>query len=99
MSKDPAFLFYYQDFLVGTDSFSNEEIGAYIRCLCYQAHKGAISESHIQKICSKPKILEVVMKKFVPNGDGETYYNERLKTEIETRKEYAESRRKNRQRK
>jgi len=99
MAKDPAFLFYYQDFLVGTDSFSNEETGAYVRCLCHQAHKGSVSESHIKKICSKPKVIETIMKKFVSNGDGETYYNERLKNEIEARKEYSESRKKNRQKK
>ena len=45
--KDPAFLFYYQDFLVGTSFMSNEVIGAYIKILCYQADKGSISKEHM----------------------------------------------------
>jgi len=27
MAKDPAFLFYYQDFLVGVDHMTDEQIG------------------------------------------------------------------------
>ena len=51
MAQDPAFLFYFQDFLVGTDDMDNDEVGAYIRCLCHQAAKGCITEKHMMKIC------------------------------------------------
>lgn len=35
--KDPAVLFYFQDFLVGTDFMTADEVGKYIRILCHQA--------------------------------------------------------------
>ena len=96
MAKDPAFLFYYQDFLVGTDYFTNEEIGAYIKCLCHQAHKGHISSNHMLKICQRQKVHSVVKEKFVPDGNG-GFFNQRMKEETEKRRKYSESRRKNRE--
>lgn len=95
MNKDPAFLFYYQDFLVGADHFTNEEAGAYIRCLCHQAHKGSITEKHMLKICQRQDVQKVVIEKFKSDGNG-GFFNERLKNEIEKRAKYCESRRKNR---
>jgi uncharacterized protein YdaU (DUF1376 family) len=95
MAKDPAFLFYYQDFLVGTDSFTNEEIGAYIKCLCHQAHKGYISSHHMSKICQRQEVQKTVKEKFISDGNG-NLYNERLNSEIEKRRKYSESRKKNR---
>ena len=95
MAKDPAFLFYYQDFLVGTDHFTNEETGAYIKCLCHQAHKGSISEKHMLKICLRQGVQKTVKEKFISDGNG-GFFNERLHDEIERRRKYSESRRKNR---
>jgi uncharacterized protein YdaU (DUF1376 family) len=95
MAKDPAFLFYYQDFLVGTDSFTNEETGAYIRCLCHQAHKGNITDKHLKKICGKKSIFETVSNKFRPDGNG-GLINDRLQLEVQKRIDFAESRRRNR---
>jgi hypothetical protein len=93
--KDPAFLFYYQDFLVGTDDMTNEEVGAYIRCLCHQASKGSISEKHMIKICSSHDIHNAIKSKFKVLPDG-TLANERLSEEVKKRAAYAESRRNNR---
>lgn len=95
MAKDPAFLFYYQDFLVGTDDFTNEQVGAYIRCLCIQAAKGGISKDHMIKICSSHEIHNIITKKFVWYPEEEVFRNDRLSTEIEKRKKYCESRSKN----
>ena len=95
MAKDPAFLFYYQDFLVGTDHFTNEETGAYIRCLCHQAHKGEISNNHMLKICQRQDVHKTVKEKFKQNIDG-MFFNERLNDVMEKRRNYSESRRKNR---
>lgn len=92
MAKDPAFLFYYQDFLVGTDDFKNEEVGAYIRCLCIQAAKGGISENHMKKICESPQIQNVIKKKFIWYQDEGVFRNDRLSEEIEKRRKYCESR-------
>jgi hypothetical protein len=95
MAKDPAFLFYYQDFLVGTDDMTNDEVGAYIRCLCHQASKGSITEKHMMKICVSSEIFASVHMKFQVDEDGQLY-NERLRVEVLKRAAFAESRRNNR---
>lgn len=95
MAKDPAFLFYYQDFLVGTDDFKNEEIGAYIRCLCIQAAKGGISENHMKKICESPVVHNLIKKKFIYYPEEGVFRNDRLSEEVEKRKRFCESRGKN----
>ena len=95
MAQDPAFLFYFQDFLVGTDDMDNHEVGAYIRCLCHQAAKGCITEKHMMKICLRQDVYETVSSKFVRGEDG-NYCNNRLSSEISKRKAFAESRRNNR---
>lgn len=95
MAKDPAFLFYYQDFLVGTDDMDNEEVGAYIRCLCHQAAKGTISEKHMFKICLRQEVFNSVRAKFISVEDS-GLINERLQLEINKRVAFAESRRNNR---
>ena len=40
----PAFQFYARDFLASTSDMGAEEVGAYIRLLCYQWDKGAIPD-------------------------------------------------------
>lgn len=92
MAKDPAFLFYYQDFLVGTDDLKNEEVGAYIRCLCVQAAKGGISVNHMIKICESQAIQNLIKKKFIWYPEEGVFRNERLSLEMEKRKKYCESR-------
>jgi hypothetical protein len=95
MAKDPAFLFYYQDFLVGTDDMTNDEVGAYIRCLCHQASKGSITEKHMMKICLRHDVFNAVALKF-DRDENNNFCNERLSIEINKRKAFAESRRNNR---
>lgn len=95
MAKDPAVLFYYQDFLVGTDFMTNEEVGIYIRILCHQADKGRLNKKHMLKICNNQKIPDVILEKLKIDEDG-NYYNERMELEKEKRRKYTESRRKNR---
>lgn len=92
MAKDPAFLFYYQDFLVGTTFMTFEERGAYITLLCHLADKDHISEKNILKIVS-PLIWEAICCKFKKGEQG--YFNERLRKEVLKRQEYTTSRRKN----
>jgi len=94
--KDPAFLFYYQDFLVGCNDLTNEETGAYIRSLCMQAAKGGITEKHMLIICNSHEVHNVIKEKFVFNPELNLYENLRLKAEMEKRKSYSESRSKNR---
>jgi hypothetical protein len=93
MAKDPAFLFYSQDFLTGTYLMDNEQIGKYIRLLCLQHQKGKLTEKDMLKICLTYD--EDIFCKF-KFQDG-VYFNQRLKDEAEKRAAYSESRKKNRE--
>jgi len=95
--KDPAVLFYFQDFLVGTEFMTDEEIGKYIRVLCHQADKGSLSELQIKRIC-KGIIPEAIMEKLTEDDNG-NLYQKRMREEREKRTNYTESRRKNRTKK
>lgn len=96
MSKDPAFLFYHQDFFTGVSDMTNEETGAYIKCMCIQASKNGISEKHMLIICQSQEVHNLIKSKFVLNTETNLYENLRLKAEIEKRKKYSESRSNNR---
>lgn len=96
MSKDPAFLFYHQDFFTGVSDMTNEEIGAYIKCMCVQASKGGITEKHMLIICNSHEVHNVIKSKFVFDATIGLFENIRLKTELEKRKKYSESRSNNR---
>ena len=91
--KDPAFLFYSNDFLSGTMLMSNEDVGAYIRLLCLQHQKGHLKEKDMLIICGNKN--DDIFNKFTLDEDG-NFYNKRLEEEIIKRKKYSESRRNNR---
>lgn len=93
MSKDPAFLFYSSDFLTGTALMTDDQIGKYIKLLCYQHQKGHLTERDMLKICLTHD--EDIFSKFEKDENG-LYYNARLQQEVEKRKAYSESRRQNR---
>jgi len=93
--KDPAFLFYYQDFLVGTEFMSTGEVGAYVRILCHLADKGSLTKEHMINICRDQVLTQTLMEKFEQGPDGR-YFNPRLRDEIEKRRKYVESRKNNR---
>jgi uncharacterized protein YdaU (DUF1376 family) len=92
MAKDPAFLLYSSDFLTGTFTMSNEQVGMYIRLLCLQHQKGVLSEEDMKKICTTYD--SSIYEKFIKSEDG--YYNQRLKEESQKRKAFCDSRRTNR---
>lgn len=96
MSKDPAFLFYHQDFFTGVSDMTNEEVGAYIKCLCVQASKGGITERHMKLICNSSETHTIIKNKFEFNSESQLFENVRLKNEIEKRRKYSESRSNNR---
>ena len=93
MAKDPAVLFYYSDFLVGTEFMSNEEVGIYIRLLCHQADKGRLTEKQVKSVCKAYAIPEFVKDKFTLDENG-CYYQKRMEEEKIKRSKYVESRRK-----
>lgn len=91
--KDPAFLFYPNDFLSGTLTMSDDQIGKYIRLLCLQHQRGHLSEKDMIFICKSYD--EDIFSKFKIDEENK-YYNDRLEREIVRRKAYSDSRSKNR---
>lgn len=88
--KDPAFLFYSNDFLSGTILMTDEEVGQYIKLLCLQHQKGHLKEKDMLNICKTHN--EEIFSKFKKDEEG-NYYNERLEIEANKRKKFVESRR------
>lgn len=93
MAKDPAFLFYSSDFMMGTALMSETEVGQYIRILCHMHQSGHLSIEDMKNIC--PYISSKVVAKFKQDDNG-LYFNERLEAEVQKRKNYSKSRRENR---
>lgn len=87
--KDPAFLFYSDNFLSGTMFFTDEQTGKYIRLLCAQHLTGHLKENHMIFICKSYD--KDIWDKFTKDDDG-LYYNERLEEETLKRRKYSESR-------
>ena len=78
MSKDPAFLFYYQDFMWGTRFFTREQRGLFIEFMCEQADSstGSISEEHMNNICNScdEHTKNMVLSKFKKDVDWKPEY-------------------------
>ena len=91
MAKDPAFLFYTSDFLTGTLTMTDEQVGRYIRLLCLQHQKYELTEKDMIFICKGYD--EDIFTKF-KKVDGR-FFNERLREESIKRAKYSESRRSN----
>ena len=91
MAKDPAVLFYTSDFLSGTFTMDNEQVGKYIRLLCLQHQKGKLTEKDMLSIC-KAYDVEIWDKFKVEDG---LYYNDRMLNETVRRQKFSESRRNN----
>jgi uncharacterized protein YdaU (DUF1376 family) len=92
MSNDPAFLFYTGDFTTGTQFFTDEQVGIYIRLLMAQHQHGHLSDKQVKMICRTHD--EDVMLKFEKDSDGK-FFNKRLEDEIVKRKKYSTSRSEN----
>lgn len=92
MAKDPAFLFYTNDFSTGTQFFTDDQLGKYLRLLMAQHQHGHLTDKQVLNICKTYD--EDVMKKFIKDANG-LYFNERLEIEIDKRKRYCNSRREN----
>ena len=89
MTKDPAFLFYSNDFSSGTQFFTDEQVGKYIRLMIAQHQHGHLSEKQVLIICKSYDVE--VMEKFTKDDEGK-FYNVRLEFEINRRKSFTESR-------
>ena len=92
MSNDPAFLFYTGDFTTGTQFFTDEQVGIYIRLLMAQHQHGHLSDKQVKMICRTHD--EDVMLKFEKDCNGK-FFNKRLEDEVFKRKKYSLSRSEN----
>lgn len=92
MAKDPAFLFYSQDFYTGTATMNFEDRGKFITILCLMHQQGRMSEETIRFLVGS--ISDNLKAKFRIDSKG-LWYNERLETEAKKRNEFTESRRLN----
>lgn len=91
MAKDPAVLFYTSDFLSGTFTMTNEQVGKYIRLLCLQHQKGKLTEKDMLSICSAYDV-DIWDKFKIIDG---VFINERMNNEAIRRQKFSESRRNN----
>lgn len=92
MAKDPAFLFYPNDYLGGTMGMSFEEKGAYMELLMLQFNRGHMTTDMIGQVVGQ--IWDKIKEKFVTDENG-LWYNQRLETEINKRKSFVDSRKNN----
>ena len=91
MAKDPAVLLYTSDFLSGTFTMTDEQVGKYIRLLCLQHQKGKLTEKDMLSIC-KAYDEDIFCKFELVDGH---YINKRMYEEAFKRSRFTESRRKN----
>lgn len=92
MAKDPAFLFYPNDYIGGTLGMTFEEKGAYMELLMMQFNRGHMTEHMIGQVIGQ--LWVTIQDKFSQDNKG-LWYNKRLEEEQNKRKAFAESRRNN----
>lgn len=97
MPKDPRFNFYPDNYEGGTDFFTLEQDGAYIRLFILQFRYGQFTEKQaIQKIMSRcadtphraAELWESLKHKY--ETDGVNFWNARLRSEIDKSKKQSE---------
>jgi uncharacterized protein YdaU (DUF1376 family) len=94
--KDPAFLFYPADFLVGCSDLTMLERGQYITLLCLQHQKGHLSKKTVG-LClgfDWVSLSDELRGKFREDEDGHIY-NRRLDREMTERKQFVDKQRNN----
>lgn len=93
MAKDPAFLFYPNDWIGGTLGMTFEEKGAYMELLMAQFNRGHMTNHMCGQVVGQ--IWDKIKDKFKKDSNG-LWYNERLEAEILKRQNYTKSRLNNR---
>lgn len=91
--KDPAFLFYPGDWMGGTQWMTFEQKGCYMELLILQFNTEKFTESQAKQVLSICFEIAWPMLKQKFIFESGLYWNERLKSEIEKRKIFTESRR------
>lgn len=96
MAKDPAVLWYWNDWSGGTITMSRFLKGCYMDLLHAQFNNGNLSLTEIKTVLGSDfgAAWPTLQKKFKNDGNG-LYFNERLVTESIKRKSFTKSRRNN----
>lgn len=92
MAKDPAFLFYPNDWIGGTMGMTFEEKGVYIDLLMMQFNRGHMEGHMIGQVAGQ--LWDKVKDKFIQDEKG-LWFNVRLEVEQNNRKTFTASRRNN----
>lgn len=92
MAKDPAFLFYPNDWIGGTMGMTFHEKGAYMEVLMMQFNRGHMTSHMIGQVVGQT--WDNIKHKFVQDSEN-LWFNERLDLEIKKRKNFTKSRRNN----
>jgi uncharacterized phage protein (TIGR02220 family) len=93
MAKDPAFLFYPSDFLMGVMLMNNTDVGIYIKTLCLlHQHGGYLSQKKLETALG---VLPVSVIEKLQKNENDELYSRRLIEESIKRNTYCDSRRKN----
>jgi uncharacterized protein YdaU (DUF1376 family) len=92
MAKDPAFLFYPNDWIGGTLGMTFEEKGAYMELLMTQFNRGHMTTHMIAQVVGQN--WDKIKEKFIKDENG-LWYNERLEEEKVKRQNFTKSRRNN----
>ena len=98
MNHGPAFQFYPADFLVGTAHMNADEVGGYMRLLCYQWLKGGIENTDENLLglggCKRESLSKIKAKFVVSKRDG-LLRNKRLEKVRKMKLDFAASRSRN----
>jgi hypothetical protein len=96
MAKDPAVLWYWNDWQSGTVTLSRHLKGCYMDLLHAQFNNGRLSLAQIKTVLGVDfaQAWPALQAKFKKDGN-DNYYNERAEFEKIKRQTYSESRRKN----
>lgn len=92
MAKDPAFLFYPNDYLGGTMGMTFEEKGAYMELLMMQFNRGHMTTHMIGQTVGQ--LWDKLSEKFIQDDKG-LWFNARLEQEQNKRKAFTDSRKNN----
>lgn len=85
MSKDPAFLFYSQDFFMGVQLMSWEDRGKYITLLCVMHQHGRMSEERVGLLVGSVSVS--LREKFQVDEAG-NWFSEKLEFVIAKRQDF-----------
>jgi len=96
MAKDPAFLFYPNDWMGGTMGWTFEEKGAYLELLLMQFNRGHMTTHMIGHVLGQNggQLWVTIQTKFEIDAEGK-FFNKRLEEEQNKRKAFTDSRKNN----